>query len=58
MKEKGLVVFCIFLLTVLLPSCATINKPEVKVIDEKPAISKTVQDAMDKVFLLMAIMTG
>ena len=31
------------LLTALLPSCATIEKPEVKAIKEKPKISKTIQ---------------
>ncbi len=31
------------LLVAILPSCATVDKPEVKVIDEKPKISKTIQ---------------
>lgn len=33
----------LIMLAAWLPSCATVEKPEIKAIDEKPKISKTVQ---------------
>ncbi len=43
MKKMCYVFFGLLSLVVLLPSCATVEKPEIKAIDEKPKISKTVQ---------------
>ena len=40
-KTRYILIFT--LLTALLPSCATIERPEVKAIKEKPKISKTIQ---------------
>lgn len=40
-KTRYILIFT--LLTALLPSCATIEKPEVKAIKEKPKISKSIQ---------------
>lgn len=43
MKKTRYILISIMLLTALLPSCATIERPEVKTIKEKPKISKTIQ---------------
>ena len=43
MKKAHYILISFVLLTTLLSSCATITKPEVRVIKEKPKISKTIQ---------------
>jgi curli biogenesis system outer membrane secretion channel CsgG len=43
MKKFRYTFLILFLLSAFLPSCATVEKPEVKAIDEEPKISKTVQ---------------
>jgi len=43
MKKMSYTLLCLLLLVALLPSCATIDKPEIMAIEEKPRISKTVQ---------------
>jgi curli biogenesis system outer membrane secretion channel CsgG len=43
MKEKVVSFLGILSMVAMLSSCATVNKPEIKAIDDKPKISKTVQ---------------
>ncbi len=43
MKKMCYTLLCLLSLVALVSSCATIEKPEIKAIDEKPRISKSVQ---------------
>ncbi len=43
MKKMCYTFLCLLSLVALLPSCATIDKPEIMAIDEKPKISKSVR---------------
>jgi len=43
MKKMCYTLLCLLSLVALVSSCATIEKPEIKAIDEKPKISKSVQ---------------
>lgn len=51
MKTIYYPIFTIILLIVFLSSCATVEKPEIKKIDEKTKISKTVQQEKDSINL-------
>jgi len=49
MKKTRYILISFILLTAFLASCATIERPEVKAIKEKPKISKTIQQEITSI---------
>ena len=43
MKKVNYVFFVLFFISILLTSCATVDKPEIREIKQKPKVSKTIQ---------------